>query len=565
MSIFGFTFKRKEFLIVVCIIIFTIFAVSPNFFSQLFYAPKDHVFVGMTVYFEDFYYYLDQFRQGADGNWLVENRFTSEIFPPTLIYFPNLLMGKIGGLFGLEPFQSYNYFALLFKSLFIISSYLMISKLIPQSSKYRIYTFLIFIYSTSFPNVSFQNGRLVFNGAIDIFRAENRVMARFGASPQGMMENFLFVILILVIIWCLKTIIKKENSELNQIKIQNVYPIIYIFIFIASTLCSMIDVSKVMIIFVVGAIVGLPFFLKYKGKLNLINFTSLYMAILIPIILWCLYLLFVINKDPVYAKANEWDINEYFKQFDVLGFWGLVKGFGLIVPISIVGFIANFKKEKNIYELVALLVYVTCFGLYIIPYVLQMNFPAFRFIFPATYIFIAYYTFHGLLWLSRRLGSIQILNLLMFAYMSINLFTYITAWLIVIQPLKEPSFHFAYIPNKLYEGFRYLSKLEPQNGVVLASPYTSTDLMIPGLVGKHTYSGHFLTTYNSAEKDEKAKGFFYSWTDTPTTHDFLKKNNIRFVVVTAYSMNLKDIKTYYPFLKPVFENEMVTIFRYDPT
>jgi hypothetical protein len=59
----------------------------------------------MTTYFEDFYYYLDQFYQGAHGNWLTENKFSIDRFPATFTYFPHILLGKTGGLMGFEAFH----------------------------------------------------------------------------------------------------------------------------------------------------------------------------------------------------------------------------------------------------------------------------------------------------------------------------------------------------------------------------------------------------------------------------------------------------------------------------
>jgi hypothetical protein len=167
--------------------------------------------------------------------------------------------------------------------------------------------------------------------------------------------------------------------------------------------------------------------------------------------------------------------------------------------------------------------------------------------------------------IALKFRSVHLFPLLLGAYLCINFLAFFPGWYHTIQPVQEPDYHFTYIPDELYKGLVFLRTAEPRDGNVLASPYTSTDLMIPGIAGRYTYSGHSLTTYDSVKKDDQANRFFNQWADTPSTHEFLTENNIRFIVVTKYSERLSDIKTYYPFLHVIFENPTVTIFRYDPT
>jgi len=86
-------------------------------------------------------------------------------------------------------------------------------------------------------------------------------------------------------------------------------------------------------------------------------------------------------------------------------------------------------------------------------------------------------------------------------------------------------------------------------------------LFIPGLTGKKTYTGHFLTTLNSTEKDKLVHQFFYEWNDSKVALDFLKSKNIKYIVHTKYS-GFENLKQYYPFLEEVFKNETITIYTY---
>jgi hypothetical protein len=214
-AFFDYMGLKKEIIIVLAIGLFSTILASPKFTFQIWRVPKNSVFIGMTTYFEDFYYYLDQFYQGKQGNWLTENRFSIEHFPATFIYFNHLLLGRIGGWFGWESFQSYNYFGIIFKFLFMLSSYAVIWLIFPKSFRRRISAFLIYLYSTSLPNITLKNGKLIFDTAQDVFRTENRVLARFGTSPNGMLTNLLFVI---IFIYLTVTYIKQKSVGVESPK-----------------------------------------------------------------------------------------------------------------------------------------------------------------------------------------------------------------------------------------------------------------------------------------------------------------------------------------------------------
>lgn len=560
--------RKLEIILVGIITLLTVFFASPRFTSQFMNKPPGSVFVGMTTYFEDFYYYLDQFYQGKEGKWLTENRFSIEHFPPKLVYFNHILFGKIGGVFGLESFQSYNLFGLLLKGLFISASYMLIFRFFPTSVFRRITTYLIFLYSTSFPNISLKYGSLTLNPPVDIFRTANRVLARFGTSANGMLVNFLFVSLFLVLLHIFRqeyeSIVGKKHSGLmsflSAIHIKEVIVISLLFVFI---IFGDMVVTMILLCMCMGLLI--------IKRVQTASFTRMPTFITI-MLLFCVlllslggYIVLTINNDPVYKNATAWDISQYLQTVKSVGLVNLIKGFGLQLPFFIYGLYILFqKKNKTIYELAGVMVVTLCWGGYLGTLLFQIPFAGFRFLFPATYLFMSIMVMVAMNTIALKFRSVKVFPVLIAMYLCINFLSFLRGWYEEFKPLKEPDYHFAYIPNDLYKGLVYLRTAEPKGGNVLASPSTSIDLMIPGIAGRYTYTGHFLTTYDSAKKDELAKKFFNEWYDTPDTHEFLKQNNIRFIVVTTYTGRLSDFKTYYPFLHVVFENPTVTIFRYDP-
>lgn len=550
-----------------CILLFfvliSVFFTSPKFFSQWMYRPDNHVFVGMTTYFEDFYYYLDQFYQGAHGNWLTENRFSIDRFPATFIYFPHILLGKIGGFFGFESFQSYNYFGLLFKFLFILFAYFVVQLYIPKNFTSQMIVMGIFIFSSALPNISLHDGSFHFDRAVDVFRSANRVLARFGTSPSGMLANSLAILVFLQLYRFLFTeLVSKRTHTLSDIVNVQIpwkhFLLIALFYFLI--VCADPFIALVLI-----ASFGVTLIAKKVSIKSVPIFSSLFCVLLFILSGVGIILSVYVHADPVYRQANFWDIQQYLRQIKSGGILHYIEGFGLQMPLGVFGiYLLIRKKQKSLIEQFG--ISILCISLlgYGIPLLFQLPVTGFRFLFPAVYVFLSVCTYMSIRYFATYIHHPKAETLLLCVYFCINLLTFLRGWTAEIQPLSEPAYHFAYIPNALYEGFLFLRTAEPLQGNVLASSSTSIDIMIPGLTGRYTYSGHPLTTYRAKTRDNNSSKFFFKWTDGAETRDFLKSHNIRFIFVTAYAYVAQDMKTYYPFLHVAFENPLVTIFRYDP-
>jgi hypothetical protein len=550
--------KTKAIIIVILTAIITTVLTSPKFTSQLVRKPADHVFVGLTNYFEDFYYYLDQFDQGKNGNWMTENRFSIERFPSTPVYLSHIILGKIGGVFGWESFQSFNYFGILFKFLFIVSGYWLISILFNKTQREKYMVFLIFLYSTGLPNLSIKFGKINLDRVQDVFRTENRILARFGTSPNGMLTNFLFIIGYILLLNYL-TFDSTNQKQTIMSKLHTVPVLLIVFIALVLT-----DFTKAVLILLIFASI---FIFKFRRKVihKMRAFKTMFVVLCLIVVLGGSYVYFAVEGDPLYRSANAWDVSQYLQQIKSIGIARFLEGFGLQLPFFLYGFYTMIKKqEKSITEIALLVTAGVSVLAYIFPIILQIPVPGFRFIFPAIYIFFSIFVYKAMESLAKYFKWRNALYVILALYLSVSFISFFRGWSEDIKQLQEPEFHFAYIPNELYEAFQFLRTAEPKDGNVLASPSTSIDLMIPGLAGRYTYTGHFLTTYDSKQKDKNANNFFMEWTDRPGTHTFLKSNNIRFIVVTRYSAALNDIQKYYPFLKKVFSNPTVSVFRYDP-
>lgn len=541
-----------EILIYIFFAFLALFFTTPHLTSEYIHKPDDSVLVGLPAYFEDYYYYLDQFYQGSQGKWLTENHFSIERFPPKLIYFNNLLLGNIGGKFHLEAFQSYQVFGILFKFAFILFTYPLIFCFFPKNAYHRVSAYLLFLISNSFPSIITENGHLSVQPTLPLLRTSSRVLERFGTAPNGMLVNLLFILLLFSMIH----LVHKKSAKKKEILF------LEIIMIPAFILVCLGDLVLAIYIVLIGSLI---LFLQKDVPLSLRrNFKILLAFFSIITGMYLLYTLLIINRDPVYQLANNWDISQYLQQIKAIKIQGMLREFWLLFSFGLLGFVVLIKKKsKTIYEYIGLGTIILSFFGYFFPLIFQIPVPGFRSLFPISYVFLSVLVIISLHQISLFFKQKTIFYILLFAVLALNLSSFIPSWWKEFQPVQEPEYHFAYIPNEIYQGFLFLRNAEPLDGNVVASAFTEMDLMIPGLTGRYTYSGHMLTTYDVKKKDGAVANLFYLWADTPETHEFFKKNNIRFIFITKYSDSVNLFKYYYPFLEVVFENPSLTIFRFN--
>ncbi len=557
--------KNSERVLVVCISVFATFITSIQLFAQLLRKPNDSVFVGLPLYWEDYYFYLDQFFQGAHGQWLVTNKFSVEHQTPSLLYFFNLLLGKIGGFFGLEPYTSFHVSTIVLKFLFIILSYYVISLIIKKRFS-RFAIFLIFLFSTTFPlfNTSTE-GSLTIQTA-RVFRSENTIFARFGNLPDGMIRNILFL-LSFILFYKLSLYIHDlfQNTEkISFTKIPKNYflrllaPLTIVLFFL-----TLDDATKSVIMLSSTTLLTALCLPKQNRFQYFITWLYCLAILFIPSLFLLLYLNSFINSNPVYVNALQWDISEHIKQLNILEnnplyTFASVGTLGIFFFIGLIPFIKRINSLIDKYILT--IIFVSIIGFFS-PIYLIAPIPGFRFIFSSTYIFFAIIAYTGITTINKLFGG-KIIYIILSLYFIPSIITYSNSLRRAVQPLKEPLYHFAYIPNNLYKGFMYLRNAQPENAVAIATPDSSLDMILPGLTGKKTYSGHLLMTPNNKEKDKIVMDFFYNWTDPSVAKNFLLSNSIRYVMWTKYDGDVRQIEKDYPFLQTVFKNDMVSIFTY---
>lgn len=554
--------QKKELVFVLLLTAFVTFFTSAVYLNELIRLPPNHIFVGVTHYWEDFFYYLDQFYQGAHGGWLTVNNFTSELYPAVPFYFGHIILGKIGGILQMQSYETYNISSIVLKFIFIFLSYYLITILQPHSLKNRICIFLIFLFFTSFPNLIQEENRIV-TGTFELFRGENTVFSRFNLTPNAYISNILTISIWLIFNRLFAMVFNRNNNSLakpDKLKI-------LIIALIAAGLLAVTDFAKGLIVIPGVMYILLAFFAQKKRP----GFTPEFITIIITVLTYIIigfWLKFLVGVNPAYDSSIRWDLaqNDYVLTHLLSNPSYLFMAFGVSGILAIIGIFRFLLKEKTILEKLLLVSLITALTGYIIPYWKIVPIPGFRLLFPAVYVFYAVIVFNGILIISDlinrcfpRLTRISML-LIISVYLAINSLTFVPTFFQQFRTVTNSSYVFSYLPMDLYEGIRVLEQLQPKNAVVMANPATEVDHLIPGLTGKTSFTGHILMTINEPHKRSLITRFIGYQLSQDEALNLIKDNRIKYIFYTGYDGNAPGLAANYPFLKIVFQNSFVTIF-----
>ncbi len=523
---------------------------SANFFFGLIQQPPGAVYLGTIHYWEDYFFYLNHFFQGAHGAMLVVNRYTSEAIPPNLNYWSSLVMGAIGGFFGLSPQVNYNLWNILLTFTVLLVSFYVALQFFPQKQLLVFLTFVFSTFATSFMN------RIVVNNQAVWYPFEqgwtpNFALDRLGGSPRQLTETLFFYLLSLTILTKTKaTLVHYLTGALLSLMLTTLNPIMAL-ILIASAW-----------IFNLGQL-ALTFFWPTTDRTNqhMISW-----KILVILTLFCFVgsiVMYRLLTTSQYLQARSWEAAQHVA-ISIPFFLKSVGPIGILVFIGLVTFF--FRPERTLQFNIVLL--TLSYGLFLSPLPKIMGLLNARFIFPALYPFIGALATKGTLGLTQLLAKKPFhwsqtitVSLVLGIFLIASVPTLIWEVVQKLTPPQEPMTRMVYLPTDIYQGFTFLQTQPPFEAVVLANPVSRMDLLVPPLSGHTSYTGHPQVTINPEEKNKQAISFFNLSMTPSNALIWLKDKRIRYVVFTQYDGDVAAFHQTYPFLKLIFSERGATVFR----
>ncbi len=522
------------------------------FFYGLFHTPKGMVYLGLIHFYEDYFFYLSHFTQGAHGAWLVANRFTSEVTQPGFVYWTNLMMGKIGGWLGLSPAWSYNLWTMVMVFLNLILSYFIIRVFLPKRAVAQLTAYVFSLVATSPMKIT--GGRIVWT-PLHEQEAPHFAFDRLGGAPHHATVMFLFYVLTLLIFHTPKT-------KPGRIALAILDPLGILLLTITNPVTAALWIGCVWTYAAVAAAVKHINFLK-RYATPVIPWRRL-IILTVGFLIAFAYMNTTLNTLPR-LQAKLWEaaqsthpaIMEY-----------LISG-GPLFFLAGIGIVLFFISPRPLI-LFAVLLGLASHIAYFSPLPSLLGIINGRFVAPALYPFLAVLAVYGILVFSKFLAS-MIRGLLpqTMCILALTVFLLYSAPTIMWEfDRKMPAdvgtnslaYILNYLPQDTYDGFSYLSRLQPFDDVVLGFHYSYTDLFIPALTGHSGYSGHMLETINAAEKDARNDSFYTLKMSPEAARLWMRDNRIRYVVLTSRETNNQIFEAHYPFLREIYQTTNITIY-----
>jgi len=129
-----------------------------------------------------------------------------------------------------------------------------------------------------------------------------------------------------------------------------------------------------------------------------------------------------------------------------------------------------------------------------------------------------------------------------------------------IKSLESVSSLHQYLDKEILAGFRFLDRL-PKEKIVLTSPNSDFGAVLPAFVRAKVFLGYWPATTNYHQKLSQAQDFYNGKMSREEQKEFLTKNSINYIILTAYDFSEKPLFLFSEsdFLL-VFSNPKIQIF-----
>jgi hypothetical protein len=516
---------------------------SISFFIGIIYQPASSIYLGTIHYYEDYFFYLNHFFQGAHGGWLTVSRYTGEATPLTIVYWCNILLGKIGGLLNFTPVLTYNISVLILAFIALLIPYFIFRRIFPNKQMKVLSGFLFTATATSLINrVHAQEGGMTW-WPFQIWRTPHFAYDRLGGAPHQLLITILFDILIYLYFFP------------PAISAKKYYPIIGITALLLTALQPV--QSGVFLGFAILALLVFSIIYKNKPEKNqLVTLIVLIVAIGFPFI----YMNNALNQLP-YRQSTIWEASQHSHTIPLF----LLKSIGPIIIFAAFGLLSRIKK-LSVLDIFGLLLLSTSYILFMSDIPQRIGVSNLRFLFPASHIFFGLFAAYGIGAIARFMKKYVNIPTITLTGGLLILFILITAPTLIWEfQQKFPHQNFQsdqlyYLPNDVYAGFTYLENKRPYTDIVMANPASHMDVMVPALAGHTVYEGHMLATINFYPKQQLAWQFFAGNMSAGDAQKLISENYIRYILLTKYDGNRINFEENYPFLKKIFENTGCAIY-----
>lgn len=475
-------------------------------------APADTVFLGTVHHADDYFYYLSQFTQGTTHFLTTTNLYSSENTPDTFIGWSNVLTGKLFHLFGIPAIPAYQISIAIWTFLLCLSAYKL--ALVVFKNKHKaLLSLLLFVLYHSFPIIVDNHWTYA-----DYWNNFSVPRVRFGGVPHQILLNILSIVTVSLLLHK-----KRLLMALSAFFLSSLQPVLWLLIVASISISSLIDYFQ--------ALKKSPSTL-HSYFLHLKSFRS-------PLILFlsglpaAIYLNRIFSTLP-FSQLKIWEATQQVP-LKLTGFFLAMGPIFIIALISLPIFVKKWPFEKFIIFTFSFL----SLTLLMSPIPQMAGLTNIRFMSTLTILCISIIAADGLMHIKSRIVLISLI--------------FVLGILVIPNHIRTVKISSDFIPSNAYEylsksDFDFLSSMQTigkptdlpaQAGTFLVLwPY---NMPFPALTGKKVYHGHPLITINPSEKNANAAAFYDEKLTDEKKRQFLKDNNIRFIIAYPWQTSLYQL------------------------
>ena len=517
-----------------------------------FQTTKDATYLAVGYYFYDYFQYIQYIVQGMRGHWLVENPFDPYDKSKTFIAFGQyLLIGKLANIFRWSPY--FAYWLTLFVLMIILSLliFYLIKRLIPNEKFFiQISAWLLSLFAAPFIKVIYVNNHLQII-PYEYWYAPMSIFHRFGVLPHHLTSSILIILILL-----LTDRIISHLGNLNWLWIfKNTLVVSLLLVFMLTF--ALFQVINLMSSFM---IVGWIYFNLYLLKNNkqsvykLIIFLGLTLIIIFPSAIFTKISLQSIDS---FKRGSIWEIalQNYPRFWEFFAVTGPIL---IFVPFGIRAFFESKIPLKFLFFFYTFFSYLYFYS----PLAAFFGSHNGRFVNSIVYVLFGVLTILGIKEVVSRLTKKPVLLTNILIALLLGYFIIVTSVIYKSLPGVDA---FSYLPKELITGIKILDR-QSDKKVVLTSPMLSLGMIVPIIVDRKVYLERSFSTPDFENKTVIVDQFYAGIMTKEQAEQLVIANNIGYVILSSLETqqfyNYKaSILEAYPFLKKIYENKEVIIYK----
>ena len=519
--------KKTEPVIATFIGALVLLANSWHVITQWLENPPDRYFTAISHYYADYFLYISQIAQGIRGNWLsYASVYTDERLPSMIIYWPNVLLGRIGSIVTNSPFVLYQA-ALFAGSVILLFLLWHISSLVfPKRRAVRLIAFLFLTTASNFPTLGayLRNGTLTIFG--DTWFFPTPALNRFGGVPHQIFQTILLLSVIVLYL--------RRRTLFRTV----LFPILC---FLAATLAP----TQMVLVCFALVVTALSVRKKHVFLITAIGCAAAAFGALLVNSTFA--------SSPILTDARLWEL----RQIPPISLSVLFPAMGPIIffiPFGVFSYIPSQSLPKRL-----LLLYgVGAIAVYFSPIPQLLQTASVRWISPASYTVFPLLAAEGI-WAIRMFFK-KFRFTLLILLMLYALFT-VPSFIAQVNARTDPAGawylygNLNHVPQSAIQAFRMINRGK-ESGVVLTDSSLPYDILIPVFTDKISFTGHILYTLGDAGKEQLRTRFFFGAMSENEAKQFLSAHRIRYILAPANS----SIASFYPFLRLLYTNNSLSVY-----